>query len=162
MEAFEVHITADESIHEAAKQFCYKTIRVDLLRPDRSVLRTEHMTSTVIRMSNFNECRFHVQQVLRHLLSMDVKVVRAKIESPWYEHYAKQSLYVESHFESDEFKLATSKNQRKEVFLATDREYGRPFFPDFREQHADHEVELCLYDTNADEDADWFKLYRRD
>jgi hypothetical protein len=35
---FEIHMTADENIHEMAKKFDHKTIRVELLRPDMSAI----------------------------------------------------------------------------------------------------------------------------
>lgn len=160
MEVFEVHITGDESIHEVGKKNGYKTIAIELLRPDGSVIRVEHMTSMVVKFENYAKCKSYVDNVVAFLKEAGVKLWRVKIESPYYEHYRDQSLYMESHFESAEFKFPTSRNMKKtEVYLATDREWNPAEFDRFRERYVGCDVELALYDTMPTEDADWLGLY---
>lgn len=162
MEVFEVHITGDKSIHEVAKSFDHKTIAIDLLNPDKSVLREEHMTSIVYKYTSANSydmCKRLVLQTAAIYAKMGVNVMRVKIESPPYEHYVKQSLYMESHFVSDEFFHPTSRNQRKTHFLATDRTYHQAEYDSFAKRHTGADLELCLYDNFVEEDRDWFDAY---
>lgn len=113
MEVFEVHITGDEKIHEVSRRLGLKTISIDLLRPDRTVLRVEHMTSQIFKFENYEKCHAHVQNVVDQLLAADVDIERVKIECPDYKHYREQSLYMESHFQINEPKgYPTSKNQK--------------------------------------------------
>ena len=160
MEVFEVHITADEGIINIAKRLGIKTISVDLLRPDRTVLRTEHMTSQIVRAENYEACKRQVDWMLLNLDLYKVRVYRVKIESPCYDHYVGQSLYMESHFQPTDDHYPLSRNQRKETLLATDREYDKQLYDLFKTRWADKEVELCLYDTFVEEDKDWFDCYR--
>src|SRR5689334_14136900 len=104
IETFEIHITGDKSILQAAKPL--KTIEVQLLRPDKSILRTEYMTSHMQHMaSGYKGCKQYVDDIVGYLKEIGVNIVRVKIESPYYEHYVAQSLYIESHFESLDFSL---------------------------------------------------------
>ncbi len=159
MEVFEVHITGDSSIIEQANKIGVKSIEINLLKPDKSYLRTEYMTSQVYRFEDFSQCKKHVEEVVEKLKAANVLVHRVKIESPYYEHYVKQSLYMESHFEAKSDCFAMSKNVRKDTFLATDREYDQSYYNAFKEIYEGEELELCLYDDNIAEDADWFELY---
>lgn len=159
MEVFEVHITGDESIHGAAEKRGLKTIAIDLLKPDGTVLRTEHMTSHVYKFENYQQC---LRQVINDLQAFDeagVKLIRAKIESPYYEHYRNASLYMESHFEDNRMVCPTSRNQKKTTLLATDRVSEKSLYDEFRAHYAGKDVELCLYDSYATEDKDWFDCY---
>lgn len=160
MEVFEVHITGDEKIHEAAKELGLKTIAIDLLRPDNTVLRTEHMTSHVYRCRDYMDCLRQVTLASHQLGDAGVKVRRVKIESPYYDHYRHQSLYMESHFEVTSFFCPTSKNQKKDTLLGTDRVSDKGLYDEFREHYKDKEVELCLYDSDPAEDKDWFDCYK--
>lgn len=159
MEVFEVHITGDEAIHAVAAKEGLKTIAIDLLKPDGSVLRTEHMTSHVYRFENYDRCSLCVQNVVNKFEIAGVRVIRVKIESPYYEHYRAQSLYMESHFQAEDFKYPTSKNQRKTTLLATDRTEDKTKYEAFKNQHKGNELELCLYDSFQAEDKDWFDHY---
>lgn len=159
MEVFEVHITGDESIHKAAKELNQKTIAIDLLRPDKSVLRAEHMTSLILKHESYKKCKAHVDEIVKQYESRRVPIIRVKIECPYYLHYRADSLYIESHFVSDEMFFPTSRNQRKAALLATDRQYGLERYQAFLEQNKSHELELCLYDSFVSEDLDWFQLY---
>lgn len=162
MEVFEVHITGDKSIHKVAKSFDHKTITIDLLNPDKSVLREEHMTSIIYKYSfpvSYELCKRLVLQIANVYAKMGVNIVRVKIESAPYDHYMDQSLYMESHFISDEFHLPTSRNQRKSTFLATDRTYEKSKYKEFSERYKGTELELCLYDSFVEEDTDWFDAY---
>lgn len=159
MEVFEIHITGDESILKAAHPI--KTIAVDLVRPDLSVLRTEYMTSHVSRHSSYDMCRAYVDDIVAAMKEKGVQIVRVKIECPYYEHYRDQSLYMESHFLATGYDggYPMSRNKRKADFLATDREYDKAQYDEFREWWKNEDVELCLYDTFVEEDKDWFDLY---
>jgi hypothetical protein len=159
MEVFEVHITGDESIHAAAQPLGLKTIAIDLLKPDGTVLRTEHMTSHVCKFPDYAACKASVDQAVADLKSRGVGVVRVKIESPYYEHYRERSLYMEAHFESYDMELPTSRNQKKATLLATNREYEDDRYDAFRRAHENDDIELCLHDTFVAEDKDWFHCY---
>lgn len=159
-EVFEVHITGDKRIFAEAAQLGIKTISICLLRPDRSYLRSEFMTSQIFRFENYDACKVHVDKLVSALKQAGVKILRVKIESPYYEHYREQSLYMESHFEATDNQFPISKNARKDTYLATDRVYEHGGYDAFREKHKDSkELELCLYDSDVNEDADWFDLY---
>jgi hypothetical protein len=163
MEIFEIHITGDESIHRIAKKYDHKTIAIDLLRPDRSFIRTEHMTSLVLNYpfprESYKECKSLVDQIVLSYESDGLKITRVKIECPFYEHYVNQSLYIESHFETESTHYPISRNQKKTVCLATDREYDKDEYFMFKKQHEGKELELCLYDTFPKEDIDWMCLF---
>lgn len=159
MEVFEVHITGDKSIIEKAAELGLKTISVHLLRPDRTHFRTEHMTSHIMRCKSYIDCKRDVDSYVKVLESRGVSIIRVKIESPYYEHYRTQSLYMESHFEAEGTRYPISQNARKATFLATDREYNLSRYNKFREKYKGKELELALYDTDVNEDKDWFDLY---
>lgn len=166
MEVFEVHITGNDRIHDVAKRHNLKTITIDLLKPDRSYLRTEHMTSLIFKYGDnhsYQECYRNVVSLVHNFLSADVPIYRTKIECPFYEHYADQSLYMESHFEAENNNFPMSRNQRKETILATDRTYNQFEYNTFRRRHSTEgkELELCLFDNFSDEDKDWFDLYQK-
>lgn len=163
METFEVHITGDKSIHEIAKKYNHKTIAIDLLRPDLSVIRTEHMTSLILKFpfttGEYDQCKKLVDHIVCCYESDGLKISRIKIESPFYDCYVDQSVYMESHFESDSTYYPVSRNQKKTILLATDREYDQDEYWDFKQRYEGKELELCLYDTNPREDVDWLELY---
>lgn len=162
IETFEIHITGDELILKAAKPL--KTIQVNLLKPDKSLLRTEYMTSHVQHMaSGYEGCKKYVDDIVDYLENQQgLNLIRVKIVSPYYRHYVPQSLYIESHFESDAFHLPTSQNPKHAMPVATAREYDKKYYEDFVEHYKKTipaTVELCLYDTDVNEDKDWFDLY---
>jgi hypothetical protein len=159
LETFEVHITGSENIHKVGEVLLYKTIAIDLLRPDQSVLRTEHMTSMVVKQPSFESCQTAVLQMVENLRAGGVDIIRVKIECPFYPHYVPISKYLESHYESGLFVHPTSRNQNKSTLLATDRVWDHDHYEGFRQSYVNHMVELCLYDTYANEDDDWFSLY---
>lgn len=157
MEIFEVHITGDESIVTVAP---VKTIAVDLLLPDQSHLRTEYMTSQVYKFPSYQECKQHVDLLVSQLIALGVQIKRVKIESPIYDHYIKDSLYIESHFPATDWDYPVSRNLRKTAKLATDRDYNQDKYKEFQEKHAGRELELCLYDKSLQEDLDWLSVYK--
>lgn len=159
MEVFEVHVTGDNLVHAVGQELGVKTIAVELLRPDKSLLRTEHMTSQIVKRESYADCRRYVENLVTSMIDKGVAILRVKIESPYYDHYKGQSLYMESHFESSEMFFPTSRNARKQKLLATDREYEKERYPKFMEVYKDLELELCLYDSFVSEDLDWFQLY---
>lgn len=162
-EFFEIHITGDESIHRLAKAYGHKTIAIDLLRPDYSTIRTEHMTSLILkypfRTEAYDDCKKLVDKIVDRYLADGLKIERVKIESPVYDYYEEESLYIETHFESNDTFYPISRNKKKTVCLATDREYNQYNYWNFKEKHEGKEMELCLYDTNQLEDIDWLKLF---
>jgi hypothetical protein len=153
MEIFEVHIAGDERIHNLG----LKTITVELLKPDFTLLRIEHMTSQVIKCSGYQECLAKTLELAATLPG----VVRTKIECPTYEHYVEQSLYMESHFETKTNTYPISRNQKKTELMGTERVYDHALYLPFRQKWLGQVVELCLYDTNTDEDKDWFSLWKQ-
>jgi len=163
MELFEVHITGDESIIEAAKSLNIRTIVIDLVKPDRSFFRTEHMTSHVCRFDSYDECKEWVDDVVAKLMTAGVNIVRVKIECPYYPSYIDKSIYFEVHYDAVGNAYPMSKNQGKDSFLCTAREYDKDKYDDLSWRHSgvsrDCTMELCLYDTNIEEDKDWFDLY---
>lgn len=159
MEIFEIHITGSPSINEEFDRLGIKNIVIDLLKPNKEVLRTEYMCSMVSKHKNLNECLHHVQSILDQLTS---KVIRVKVESPYYEHYKDQALYLESHFPPmypDLPLYPISRNTKSGKLLATDRVYDKKAYRDFVEKWKHVELEMCLVDSFVDEDKDWFELY---
>lgn len=156
MQTFEIHITGDERIVQAANQRDIKNITIHLLKPNKEVLRTEFMTSFIVKKENYQECKEYVVELAREL-SQHSDIIRVKIESPIYDEYVKDSLYIESHFEAKDDRFPMSRNIRKETILATDRAYDN--YDEFIKNNKGRDLELCLYDTFVQEDADWFSLY---
>jgi hypothetical protein len=73
---------------------------------------------------------------------------------------------MESHYESDDFTRPTSRNQKKTSHLATDRTWDHSAYSTFLDRHhamwtkqGRVTIELCVYDTFAAEDQDWFAAY---
>lgn len=162
MEVFEVHITGNDLIHEVAAKRDEKTIAVDLLRPDKTVIRTEHMTSLIFKLpqtNSYEKCKEIVDEIVKDYTQSGVEIFRVKIESPFYDYYINKSIYVESHFETDDTRYPISRNQKKTTFLATDREYNMNKYEEFVERHVGNDLELCLYDTFPTEDLDWLGLF---
>lgn len=169
MEIFEIHITGDEKIIETAKELGIKTIVIELVKHDRSYLRTEHMTSHVYRCNNYDECKAWVDNLVNQLVAKGVQIARVKIECPFYPKYKDQSIYFEVHYDAvNQFhwRYPLSRNQGKTVYLCTAREYDKAKYHDLADKHcglcvnqAGMVMELCLYDTNVEEDKDWFDLY---
>lgn len=161
MEKFEIHITGNESILFHAKKLGLKTIIVILVKPDRTYLRTEFMTSHIMDAETYVVCEKEVHNIVETLKLAGVQVKRVKIECPPYAHYVKQSLYLEVHEMAtiNENRFPLSQNHNKSYFLLTDREYDKVKYNRLMAIRSDKEriTELCLYDSNVDED--WFDLY---
>lgn len=159
MEVFEVHITGCNRIHEAAEKNGIKSIEVELLRPDGSYLRTEHMTSHVLKFPNYGECVQHVLNV-RDELARWCAIWRVKVECPaFYTHYRDMSLYLESHFDTNMNTWPISRNKKKETWMGTDRTYDHTEYDNFMEQWKGMTLELALYDSHMEEDFDWLDLW---
>jgi hypothetical protein len=164
LENFEIHVTGDPSIIQNARDLGLKTICVRLLRPNRTLLRREFMTSHRCRFADFDLCKKFVDRTVELLEEAGTEIYRIKIESPYYERYVKQSLYIETHFKPDEnspdiAKYPLSRNQIRIPPLATDREYDQASYRKFMDFWKDKEFELCLYDSNKYLDHDWMSLY---
>ena len=158
VEFFEIHITSDEKIHTAAAKLGIKTITVDLYTPEGTVLRSEHMTSFVIDAENYEACKEKVDKIVK-TLEESCTLVRVKIECPFYKHYQKASLYMESHFVTEGNYYPVSRNRKKTASLGTERTYNKDNYEKFAKKWQKEQIELCLYDTNVKEDSDWFDLY---
>lgn len=161
MESFEIHITGSDTINAELDTLGIKNIVIELLTPDKKVLRTEYMSSFVSKHNNLADCQVYVNTILAVLKS---NIIRVKIESPYYEHYKEQSLYLESHFKpfNDLNLYPVSRNAKSNKELATDRIYDKKAYRDFVEKWRHEDVEMCLVDTFVDEDKDWFDLYDND
>ena len=168
---FEIHITGDKSIHEICKQINIKTINVCLLAPNQSAIRCEDMTSFVFNGTEA-DCYRKVLEVAGVLQNCGVPIYRMKIESPIVPELIHKSLYVETHFKTEnieepdhdfrfspKFTLPTSRNTSKDYYLATDREYRQDKYDEFINKYKGKELELCILDTNIEEDSDWFDCY---
>jgi len=158
MKIFEIHITGESDINKELTTLGIKNIIIDLLGPDKLVLRTEYMSSFTKKFENIYECKEYVNS-LCHLLKS--KIIRVKIESPFYEEYIDKSLYMESHFNPFNLNYPISRNQRSQKLIATDRTNNKLSYNDFRKKWENEDVELCLYDSFIEEDRDWFDLYKK-
>lgn len=156
METFEIHITGQHGINQELDQLGIKNIVVDLLSPNLELMRTEYMSSFVIKKESLLECKVEVFELLLKLKS---KIIRVKIESPFYEHYLDTSLYLESHFKPFNEAYPISRNAKSGKLLATDRTYEKAQYDDFRNKWVGEDVEMCLVDNFIEEDSDWFEKY---
>ncbi len=157
-ETFEIHITGDDKIHEAAGEWGLKTIQVELFRPDGTSLRIEHMTS-IVKKFDFYEAalRWTINAVGR--LKENCEITRVKIESPPYPHYLFLAKYAEVHFKDNSFKYPTSKQPSKNYYLATER-VNMKFYDWLRSKWPNEQLEICLFDDNMAEDMDWLELWQ--
>lgn len=153
MELFEIHLTGNRSIIERCKPLQLKTIMVDLFDRNKQYMRTEYMTSIAKKFENYAVCKSYVDVLVDYL--QDSEICRVKIECPYYDHYVNQSIYIETHFKSDDASLPLSRNKNKDYFLATDREYAQQNYSKFRDKYYGKELELCLFDSFPEEDKDW-------
>jgi len=158
METFEIHITGSKGINEQLDRLGIKNIIIDLLKPNYRVLRTEFMSSFVSKHTNLDECKKYVDSILANL---SCEIIRVKIETPYYEHYKDQCLYLESHFRPFNLEYPISRNIKSFKDLETDRTYNKSQYEAFRKKWKRADVEMCLYDTFVAEDKDWFDLYQK-
>lgn len=161
MNIFEIHITGEKGINEELEALGVKNIVVELLQPDKTLLRTEYMSSVVKSFEGLPECFKYIDGLLGQLES---KILRVKIETPYLLEYVKRSLYMESHFMPNIWEKTMypkSRNARSGKIMATDREYDQSKYPEFRAKWKGEDLELCVYDTFVDEDKDWFDLYKK-
>lgn len=164
METFEIHITgSDEKIIDQLNTLGIKSIQVALLSPEGYIFRTEYMSSTVQKFKNVDECIKWVDGLTLMLEARGIKIVRKKIECPYYEHYLGRTLYMESHWKIENLncKFPISENLKSGKLMATDRTYNKDIFNWFLCEYnvEDKEVEMCLLDTYISEDFDWFNFY---
>ncbi len=160
MDPFEIHITSKgPEIHGLCELLGLKTIEIDLLRPDGSVLRTEHMTSEVFKCEDFGAACSTMTFWCYTLEKLGVEIIRTKIETPPFDKYLDRAIYMESHFKDDSYKYPTSRSKHSNKLLATDRNYDLRQYGEFIKKHVTHETELCLHDSWVDEDLDWFELW---
>jgi hypothetical protein len=157
METYEIHITGEHGINAELDGLGVKNIVVDLLRPDLSLLRTEYMSSFISKHNNINECEAHVKELVGKLKT---KILRVKIESPYYAHYLDRSLYLESHFKPFDERYPISRNARSGKLMGTDRTYDKGQYDAFMEKWQTEDREMCLLDTFVEEDFDWFAFYQ--
>ncbi len=156
MKIFEIHITGQPSIIKELDSLGIKSIIVELLWPDHSLLRTEYMSSFVEKFHTYEDCKVYVDALVLRLKS---PIIRVKIESPYYEDYAQQSLYMESHFTPFNNVYPISRNKKSGKLMATDRTYIKSDYAWFLKKWKNEDVELCLFDSFVQEDRDWFNLY---
>jgi hypothetical protein len=157
----EIHITGDEKIHEIAPHLGLRTIEIELLRPDGSILRTEHMTSDVRKFECFEQALDFVGSMRFGLIVNGVKVIRTKIECPPNEKQIDTAYYCESHFPVRDLSVECPISRRKNTnkLLGTARTFNKDLYRAFIETYKDKEIELCLHDSHVDEDKDWMELW---
>jgi len=156
---FEIHITGEKGINKELDGLGIKNIIVELLHPNMDLFRVEYMSSFIAEKPGFNEC---LEDVLKLRDSLKSKVIRTKIECPiYYQEYESISLYAESHFNFFNTNYPLSRNQRSGRIMGTDREYDKTKYSYFTKKWENEELELCLFDSFIEEDADWFKLYTK-
>lgn len=164
MEKFEIHITGSENILEELSKLQIKSIEIDLLKPDKSVLRRQHMSSTVQEFKNLSDATKWTESLSAMLETKGVQIIRKKIESPIYEHYLSTALYMETHWRTSGWgSQVLSEIVHSGKMIATDRLYrirDTELIKAFLKRHSLRQIELCLYDTFISEDYDWFNLYR--
>jgi hypothetical protein len=153
---FKVHITGDEKLMEEFIELGIKVIKIDLLKPDSSVLRTEYMSSQIVR------CREDQIFIFIDALKQKIKngkIIREKIECPPIDKLLNKALYIETHFSSDDFKYPVIQNLQSKRFISTKREYKKNNFKKFIDENKYKNIECCIHDTFIEEDKDWFSLY---
>lgn len=160
---FEVHITgSDERIMYASKELGVKAIAVELLDRSFNVIKTEYMTSHVIKCECFNEVMEKVI-VLKNSLEHDymVHIVRTKVECPPIKTLFDDSIYIESHFTATDILYPMSRNKTKDYLLATHRIFDTSKYEMFTKFHQGRIVEICLHDEYEDGHSDkyWFCKY---
>lgn len=161
-ETFEIHVTGSIETMQQASTLGIKTITIDLLKPDKSHYRTEYMTSHLHECDNYQQCQEYINEILSFLSG----VVRVKIECPkQYTHYIPQSVYMEIHGEQGYNNIyPMSLTRGKMDIMITDREYDKDKYSDLIKRHVKSTrnliTELCIFDSNVDEDKDWFDLYK--
>lgn len=167
---FEIHITGSMNIHEVCKTLGVKTIAVELLKPNGKTLYVEDMTSFIFRGSEIDMYE-RVLLLVSDLSRNNVSISRIKVETPYVgcEHLASKSKYMETHFKcgeldgpDEQFVLPTSRNIKKTTFLATDRTYDQSNYFEFYQKYKNDELELCIFDSNVEQDREWFELYAKD
>ena len=155
---FEVHITGDESIHAVAAAKQHKTITLELVRPNYSLIRLDHMTSLIISATDLSSALTQLKEIEKHYIDGGVDIKRVKMECPLtaeYKDYVRDAIYAECHFEATNSKLPTSRNIKKSEFSATDRCYNNACFLEFYFEYSEQDIELCVLDTNPTWDKDW-------
>lgn len=157
MKLFEIHITGEKKINEELSALNIKNIIVDLLYPDLTLLRTEYMSSFIIKKESYNEVEEYIIKLLKQLTC---EIIRVKVETPYYTEYLDKALYLESHFKPFNDKYPISNNAKSNKLLATDRTYNKTDFDNFINKWKNEDVEMCIYDSYVTEDKDWFDLYR--
>jgi antitoxin component YwqK of YwqJK toxin-antitoxin module len=111
-----------------------------------------------MKAESYLACKEKVDEIVK-TLEKTCKLIRVKIECPFYKHYQKNSLYMESHFVTASRYFPVSRNQNKKVCLSTERTYNKDEYESFAKRYQKEQIELCLYDTNVKEDSDWFGWY---
>lgn len=161
MKKYEIHITGEEGINDILEILGVKNIIVELLTPDYELLRTEYMSSYVREYNEYETCLLSVLDLVDQIKYRGGKVIRVKIESPYYEEFTRQSIYMESHFNPENNIYPISRNRKSQKLMGTDREYDKTKYIEFKDRYEGKEVEMCLYDTFVEEDSDWMNLYKK-
>lgn len=163
---FQIHITDETENVYKLSELSIRTITIDLLKPDFSLIRSEHMTSYDIKISSL-DMPIYVFGLTKMMMSYNCKISRVKIETAPFEDLFEQSLYIESHFNptpDDYKKYAISRNQKTGEMLGTDREYDKSKYKEFIKKWNDktEEIELCIFDTNPGKDKDWLDYVKQE
>lgn len=174
LKIYEVYLTFKNK--ETMDRFHRSCIEVILVNPYNITVGYEYMTSYLLKCKSLHECLKIVAEDVA-LLNLYDTCIRAKVESPPYEEYFETALYAECHYKVNDpgpsdvwgyryFDEPTSfsiKPGRENKYLATERTWQRNGFRDFVKYHsqnyANREIELCLIDTNSEQDREWFDSY---
>lgn len=162
MEKFEIHITGDEKIIKILDKFKLKSIIVDLYSPNNELIRTEYMSSFIRQFNDFESCLRSITGLVKIFIKYGIAIYRVKIESPYYTHYINQSLYIETHFEAKNNNFPISINRKSKKIIATDRTCDKNKYEEFLKKWKGNEIELCLYDTDKEQDEDWLTLFKNE
>jgi hypothetical protein len=164
-ETFEIHITgANEDILKEFEDLNIKTLEINLLSKDKTVVGKENMCCLVVNVNSYYDA---AQIAGGIILDLKSKIARVKIECPLYEQYLGQAIYAEVHYPQsnvlDSFPHPTVYNIKSDKYISTRRVYGstQDFINLYNESKEipGSEFELCLMDSNINFDDYWLSFY---
>lgn len=158
MDAFEITITADRSVHEVAEPLNWRTATVEKLSPDGKVVKVEETLMEVFSCKSAKEAINTARTVALKLHSEGVDVSRVVVKAPYRARYFDDGLYLEATYPSREIgPYPTSRING--TFWETIRSQDPSDFDGVIDKHPEAMVELCLLDTKRGHDSDWMRSY---
>jgi hypothetical protein len=159
MEAYQICITGSENIIEALKSVQQKGISINLVTPEMKSIRTEYISSIISNFETYGECKLWTDSFIDNLSSMDVDIIRVKINAQYKKSDEDKSLYLEVCFPPRNEDLPMLYNSDLALMFAVDRVYDKSIYDYFTKKYADYDMEMCLYDSFVENDYDWFSYY---